>query len=100
MRRQHQVLAGTVAISRWSRDDDDIRRTPEDIEAGPFDPIPAGSIGTMRSRMIQSTFSVSRDALDAFDDVEGPGDLTAKRRGACAASRITASINSRGTGVG
>src|SRR5690348_4292232 len=34
----------------------------------------------MRSRMIQGAPSIRRDPIHALDDVEGPGDLAAKRR--------------------
>jgi hypothetical protein len=80
MSRQHQVLSRSATILKLAGYQDQHWRIPENLETGPVKPHSACRIRPCCAGVVHGSRAKSRDALNTFNHVESPGNLTAERR--------------------
>ena len=80
MGRQHQVLTRPTAVIYTTRNEDQDRCIPKDLEARPFKPTQARLSGPILGFcMVHCGRTERRDSLDTLHNIENPRNLTAKR---------------------
>ena len=80
MSRQHQVLSRPTTILKLAGNQNQHRRIPEDLETGPVKPRPTSCIRPRRACVVHRSCAKACDALNAFNHIESPGNLTAEWR--------------------